>query len=282
MITIAAVLNAPDFPYQVQHGEHDTWAKMGGTYAFRLFAAIRRQTQNRELRCVLFTNVPERCSSVQLLGVELLPLVHRWPGWWSKLNLFEPGVLSGNVLYLDLDVVVCGALDRLFELGGATIDTSVPLIMLPNLEYPGLYNGSVMLARIEPLAFLWHELVQTPAVIESFTRGARASDAAYIADRVTMKYGKRGLSWGSYAREATVVDDSRMWRIPVFDELLPLGTILHGRIELEGARRVPDERTALVYADAYRRLHESAHALYREHWQAPSHQVQRNAVTAPA
>lgn len=272
MITIAAVLHAPDFPYQVQHGEHDTWAKLGPMYAYRLFSAVRKYTDSEEQpRCVLFTNVPERCDSVQTLGVELLPLVHRWPGWWSKLNLFEPGVLTGNVLYLDLDVVVCGNLSGIFALNPR------PLIMLPSLEYPGLFNGSVMLARVEPLGSLWHELVQTPGLIERWTRGAATGDSSYIADRVTMLYGKRGLPWGSYAREATIVEDERVWRIPFFDELLPLGAVMHGRIELECARRRPERQTMLVYGDTYRRLHESSHAFYREHWQNQPYQAVRNA-----
>jgi hypothetical protein len=31
-------------------------------------------------------------------------------GWWVKLHLFEPGVFTGDTLYLDLDVVVTDSL----------------------------------------------------------------------------------------------------------------------------------------------------------------------------
>jgi hypothetical protein len=44
-----------------------------------------------------------------------------WPGWWSKIELFKPGRFAGRVLYLDLDSVVVGSLDRLSESKG-TID----------------------------------------------------------------------------------------------------------------------------------------------------------------
>lgn len=34
-------------------------------------------------------------------------------GWWGKVELFQPGLFEGRVLYLDLDTVVTGALDPL-------------------------------------------------------------------------------------------------------------------------------------------------------------------------
>jgi hypothetical protein len=35
------------------------------------------------------------------------------PGWFAKCDLFRPGRFSGRVLYLDLDTLVVGSLDRL-------------------------------------------------------------------------------------------------------------------------------------------------------------------------
>jgi hypothetical protein len=34
-------------------------------------------------------------------------------GWWNKIELFRPGQFAGRVLYLDLDTVIVGALERL-------------------------------------------------------------------------------------------------------------------------------------------------------------------------
>lgn len=39
-------------------------------------------------------------------GVEVIPLVHSWPGWWSKIELFRGGLFTGPVLFLDLDTIV--------------------------------------------------------------------------------------------------------------------------------------------------------------------------------
>lgn len=41
---------------------------------------------------------------------------HDWnvaPAWWSKIELFREGLFDGPVLYLDLDSVVVGSLDRI-------------------------------------------------------------------------------------------------------------------------------------------------------------------------
>jgi len=37
----------------------------------------------------------------------------KWAGWWSKLELFRPGLFSAPVLYFDLDTMIVGPLDFL-------------------------------------------------------------------------------------------------------------------------------------------------------------------------
>lgn len=44
----------------------------------------------------------------RLKSVETIPLVRGWPGWWSKLELFRPGLFSGQVFYFDLDTMIVG------------------------------------------------------------------------------------------------------------------------------------------------------------------------------
>jgi hypothetical protein len=53
------------------------------------------------------------CLSDVEVPCERIPLMNRWPGWWSKLELFRPGIFGGRVLYLDLDTVVVGSLDAI-------------------------------------------------------------------------------------------------------------------------------------------------------------------------
>ncbi len=51
------------------------------------------------------------CLSDVEVPCERLALQRNWPGWWSKLELFEQ--LRGRVLYFDLDTVIVGSLDEM-------------------------------------------------------------------------------------------------------------------------------------------------------------------------
>lgn len=49
----------------------------------------------------------------QILGVERIPLLHAWPGWWAKISMFQPELFAGPLLYLDLDTLPIGSLEDL-------------------------------------------------------------------------------------------------------------------------------------------------------------------------
>lgn len=51
-------------------------------------------------------------SDRQIGGIDTVLTQYNWPGWWSKLELFDVARNQLN-LYLDLDVVVTGPLDGL-------------------------------------------------------------------------------------------------------------------------------------------------------------------------
>lgn len=72
--------------------------------------------------------VPHRfvcLSNVSVPGVETLPLATGWPGWWAKLEIFNPAHdLGDRVLYLDLDVFVTGDLTPI-------ADFDAPLALMP-------------------------------------------------------------------------------------------------------------------------------------------------------
>lgn len=82
--------------------------KSGGRYdaewVLRLQRGIARHlTLPHRFVCLSDVDVP--CQRV--------PLIHDWPGWWSKIELFRFGVFTGPVLYFDLDTVVVGSLDSI-------------------------------------------------------------------------------------------------------------------------------------------------------------------------
>jgi len=50
-----------------------------------------------------------------LTGIKTIKPLQNYHGWWSKLNLFAPGVATGRSIYLDLDVVITKNIDYLVE-----------------------------------------------------------------------------------------------------------------------------------------------------------------------
>lgn len=61
-------------------------------------------------------NEPFVClSDVPVKGVTTVPLLHDWPGWWAKLELFRDDVFpdGARVLYADLDTTFVGPIERL-------------------------------------------------------------------------------------------------------------------------------------------------------------------------
>jgi len=59
--------------------------------------------------------IPHRfvCFSDCDVTCERIPLIDGDHGFWSKMQLFRPGVLSGPTLFLDLDTVICSNLDSM-------------------------------------------------------------------------------------------------------------------------------------------------------------------------
>ena len=82
--------------------------KTGGVYTPAHVRALRTQ-------CAQWAAMePFVCLTDDLVpGIVTHRLSHRWPGWWSKIELFRPGVFAEpgmRILYLDLDTVITGPL----------------------------------------------------------------------------------------------------------------------------------------------------------------------------
>ena len=92
--------------------------RYGADYVNRLASMIRRNTR-RPTRLVCFTEDPNGIDP----GVETPPLPPinipervQWKGW-RKISLWQHPLLdlAGDVLFLDLDVVITGPLDDFFD-----------------------------------------------------------------------------------------------------------------------------------------------------------------------
>jgi len=95
-----------------------------------------------------FTHIPGFHQFICLTDIEMsgpfiktIPLEHGWPGWWSKIELFKPGVFEEgrSILYIDLDTVVCRDITHLF----GAIDCD--LILLRDFYRPTTHFGTGMM-----------------------------------------------------------------------------------------------------------------------------------------
>jgi hypothetical protein len=89
--------------------------KYGIAYVEKLRNMIRRNcTVPYELVCLTDDNTP-------IEGVKLIvqPNAGYVKGWWHKIHMFDAELpLSGRILYMDLDVVICGNIDKLLTVSG--------------------------------------------------------------------------------------------------------------------------------------------------------------------
>ena len=85
--------------------------RSGGDYTPEYVRRLRDGVaRHRKLphRFVCLSDVPVACERVVM--------EHGWPGWWCKIEMFKPGVVTGPTLFFDLDTVIVGSLDEVEKL----------------------------------------------------------------------------------------------------------------------------------------------------------------------
>jgi hypothetical protein len=87
-----------------------TGGDFGREYVERIARGVERHLPGVDFRCL--------SDDSGVTGH--MALDHDWPTWWSKLELFRPD-LRGDILYLDLDTVICGGLSEIAGVGRLTV-----------------------------------------------------------------------------------------------------------------------------------------------------------------
>lgn len=151
--------------------------RSGGEYGAAHVQALQRQVArwapDAEFACLTDTDVP---------GVETLPLVHKWPGWWSKLELFRADL--GGFLFSDIDNVIAGPIDGLFTGRYTTQRLGWNALMyVPK----GVSVGAYEVFRERPEYFM--ELFDRPC------EGRPHGDAAFVVEYM----GRTGKHWEDVA-----------------------------------------------------------------------------------
>ena len=161
-----------------------TVLKSGGEYTpewvYKLEKAVLRHL-----------SVPHRfkCLSDVALQCETIALGHDWPGWWSKIEVFRPGVVTGPTLYLDLDTVLVGSIDRL-------ADFPDDFAMMRNFNASWMPGSAVMWLRNAPEA-VYARFKADPEGCMAQHNEAR--DGSYLGDQAFI--------WDTLHRKVTYLTD---------------------------------------------------------------------------
>jgi len=132
--------------------------------------------------------IPHRfvCLSDVDVPCERIPLLHNWPGWWSKIELFRHGVIDGPSVYFDLDTVITGNIDGLTEL-------PYDFAALRNFHNPDMIGSGVMWFRQAP-EIVYQTFAADPELCmkyhEVYRDGPYVGDQAFIWDSVGRKVDK--------------------------------------------------------------------------------------------
>ena len=124
------------------------------------------------------------CLSDVEVDCERIPLQHDWTGWWSKVELFRPGVIKGPTLYLDLDTIITGPRDDFTDL-------PYDFAMLENFNSPDMVGSGMMWFKDEAPSIVYDRFVLGPErIIEHYRNmkhGSYMGDQAYIWDCMDRK-----------------------------------------------------------------------------------------------
>lgn len=157
-------------------------------------------------RFVCLTDIHEGWDYAGPLLFDTEPLLHDWPGWWAKLELFRPGLFSGPVLFADLDTVVVGDLSGLASYRGT-------FAILTDFYRPERGQSAVM---------MWTPGPHTEAIYRRFLEDPADpmyrlhSDQSFIdlclpnADRIQDRYPGQCVSYKVHCRGRGVPDGARL------------------------------------------------------------------------
>lgn len=109
-----------------------------------------------------FGSMPSICltDAGSIDGVNTAPLLFDWPGWWSKMELFNPNhpvIGNHDILYFDIDVVITGKLDIFKKAKNFT--------MLREFNHHDRVNSSIMMIPVPAKTKIWEAFTANPEQI---------------------------------------------------------------------------------------------------------------------
>lgn len=115
-------------------------------------------------------------DDVETKTIKLIGTRSETPGWWAKLELFRPKLFKGPVLYIDLDMIICGDLDEMVNKFKGK-----PFMLLGNSRRSGFGSGMIYFEGKHN--DLWGKYIADPKYYQRmYSKKSRYGDQAFIED----------------------------------------------------------------------------------------------------
>ncbi|MBU0973856.1 MAG: hypothetical protein KKC20_24675 [Proteobacteria bacterium] len=110
--------------------------------------------------------------ALRLFDINFLPMEYfKWPGWWSKMNLFDPSFAISSLkpfLYLDLDTVILGDYSKIIPKKAQRNE----FICLHDFYRPlNMASGMMWIPDTDELEYLWQNWIVNPESWMKIYRG---------------------------------------------------------------------------------------------------------------
>lgn len=156
----------------------------------------RHMSQSHRFVCLSDIDVP--CDRIAMQ--------HNWPGWWSKIELFRPGVVTQNTIYLDLDNVILDDFSMVAQCGH-------DFAMMQNLGKSWMASSALMWFGAKIPVEVYKRFVVEPdkwlKYYQIYAKGTYVGDQAFIwdsLDRSVPLLGAKEYGIKSYRRHILGLD----------------------------------------------------------------------------
>jgi len=169
-------------------------------------------------------SLPHRfvCLSDVDVPCERIPLLHDWPGWWAKVELFRPGVVTGPTLYFDLDNLPVGDLSPLAA-------CEHDFAMLRNFNRPEYASSCVM----------WFKDKAPAHVYDKFAKASDGWMTFHVEHRDGPYLGDQAFIWDCFDRKVPFINVPPLTVCSYKKDYLRLG-------------RLPDGTAMVAFGGSYK------------------------------
>lgn len=167
--------------------------RSGGVYtpewARKLYVGARQHLPEAEFR--VLTDLPTHSFPAGTA----IPLQHDWPGWWSLVEWWRPGLFQGRVLAMGLDTLLVGSLADIAS-------CTEPIAGISDFYQPRVLASGVMTWEGDAGAHIYETFARNPAAVMRHQRRMDPWMRGLIprAARLQDLYPRQIVSYKAHAR----------------------------------------------------------------------------------